>query len=695
MPSLKAKKVAEESSANEGRRPRKAPASEFAPADRAVAADAVVAAAASDRACAVSGGEQVAAVVQDEVPKRHDGLDYSRFKGIGDGCKAERMQSGDVTWEELSGEQKKEVWKAEEQMEEILDQKRREEDDWRRQLKEKPADLSWVQGRHFTSYEAFCVGRVEATVKKAGNEAFKSGDLDQARENWQGGVDMLLALGKLTPEAVDLLCVLRNNLAQLFVQRQEWNKVKELTDKILDSERTNEKALYRRAQAFFAFSIWDKCELDLDSLLKLHSGNKDAALMLQQVHRKLGKDRRTLGGKAVNDIAAGLEELSADGTVRKLRVEEYGEGDPDERPQWVKQDWLSNGREKVVVTCQIVIWSHGGEELYNSKEYRPHPETKQARDELKEYMDMVNFLDQEGRKMPRLVGDFYRKVKKRPVRWYLGDPGMYKGFDLAVRSMKPKERALFEIDQPALSPSVDKFYQKVGFHSGIAGLPQLVYHIEEERLAILEDEVPEDELDLENKTQRGVRAELQLLGYVVFRDVSPDGDGAKLHSVLHPGLPDAPVVRRGDLLRGAFFINRPFDGSLLVQNQYVEWRLGVDEGKYEKLGDNKEPLRPDGGAFVPKCVGQAILEVDWAELRAGALLEVRYRSGPELYEIAPQYAKQFEQARRESHKKGRKGGAMCSVLVQVFSPGFTRDENSDVQGGTVVDESVPKDMELD
>ena len=31
---------------------------------------------------------------------------------------------------------------------------------------EKPTDLSWMQGRHFASYEAFCVGRVEATLKK-------------------------------------------------------------------------------------------------------------------------------------------------------------------------------------------------------------------------------------------------------------------------------------------------------------------------------------------------------------------------------------------------------------------------------------------------------------------------------------------------------------------------------------------------
>lgn len=51
-------------------------------------------------------------------------------------------------------------------------------------------------------------------------------------------------------------------------------------------------------------------------------------------------------------------------------------------------------------------------------------------------------------------------------------------------------------------------------------------------------------------------------------------------------------------------------------------RLGEDEGLYEKQGENDEPLRlllalrvpkrlfgrPDGGAFVPRCVGDAILK---------------------------------------------------------------------------------------
>jgi len=648
---------------------------------------------------ATEGGATAAS--SEEVPKKKiqgDRLDYSRFKDIGKDDKEERMKSGDVVWDDLAAEEKKKVWEAEEQMESVLERKRQEEDDWKRQLREKPADLTWVQGKHFASYEAFCVGRVEATLKKTGNEAFQKGDYDKARADWEGGIQMLLALGEPPPEALALVCVLRNNLAQLHVKRGEWNKVKELTDKILGREPTNNKALYRRAQAFFAYSIWDKAERDLELCVKHHPSNKDAGLLLQTVQHKLGKDRATLGGKAVSDIAAGLEELVPDGTVRKLRIEEYGEGDPDERPKWLKPEWLETGDEKVVVTCQMIIWSVGGEELYNSKEYRPFPDTKQGRDELKEYMDMVNFLDQEAKKAPRIVGDFYRKVKKRPVRWYLGDPGMYKGFDLAVRTMKPGERALFEVDQPMLNPSVEKFYEKCGFHSGIAGLPQLIYHIEEERLSILEDEVPDNELDLDNKTQRGVRVELQLLGVIVFKDVSPTRDGGKLHGVLHPGLPEAPLIRRGDLVRGSFYINRPFDGSLLVQNAYVEWTLGVDEGLYEKQGENKEPLRPDGGAFVPRCVGQALLDVDWVELHYGALVEVRMRFGPELHEIAPQYKEQFEQARREAHKKGKKGGGACSILVQILPPGYGQDGEASEEpgfGSTLLDESIPKDMEIE
>jgi hypothetical protein len=275
---------------------------------------------------------------------------------------------------------------------------------------------------------------------------------------------------------------------------------------------------------------------------------------------------------------------------------------------------------------------------------------------------------------------------------------MYDGFDLAVRTMKPGERALFEVDQPRLSPSVEKFYEKQGHHSGVAGLPQLIYHIEEERLSILEDEMTEKDLELDQKTQRGVRVELQLLGVLTFRDLSPQGDGSYLHGVLHPGLQEAGPVRRGDLVRGSFFINRPFDGSLLVQNAYVEWRLGEDEGKFDHVGENKEPFRPDGGAFVPKCVRDAILKVDWVELHYGALVEMRLREGPELHEICPQYKEQFETARREAHKKGRKGGAMVSILVQVFPPDMDKPEGAHAGmsiAEDLADESIPKDMEIE
>lgn len=628
---------------------------------------------------------------QEQKPDR---LDYSRFNEIGEDDREERLQTGDVSWEELKKEEKKQVWDAREQMDAVLEQKRREEDDWKRQLKEKPSDLSWVKGQHFASYEAFCVGRVEATLKKSGNEAFKRGDLGQAQVDWEAGVGMLLALGTLTPEVLSALCILRNNLAQLHIKRGEWGKVKDLTDRILDTQPSNEKALYRRAQAFFTFSLWEKCEADLEVLLKHYPQNKDAAAMLRQVQHKTGKDRKKLAGKAFSDICAGLAELCPDGTVRKLRIEEYGEGDPDEEPKWLQPQWLSKGSEKVVVSCQMIISSHGGEELYNSKEYRPFPETKQARDELKEYMEMVNFLDQEAGKAPRLVGDFYRKVKKRPVRWFLGDPGMYKGFDLAVRTMKPKERAIFEVDQPMLAASVEQFYEGIGFHSTIAGLPQLQYHIEEQRLQILEDEMTEKELELDNKTQRGVKVEITLLGYIIFRDLSPNGDGSRLHAVIHPGVPEAPVLRRGDAVCGSFFINRPFDGSLLVQNTCAEWRLGEDEGLYEKQGENNEPLRPDGGAFVPRSVGDALLKVDWMELRHGALVEVRLRYGPELKDVAPQYAKQFEQATKDARKKGRKGGGMVSILVQIFPPSY-RPSSDETPEGTIIDESIPKDMEIE
>merc|ERR1719310_513090 len=104
--------------------------------------------------------------------------------------------------------------------------------------------------------------------------------------------------------------------------------------------------------------------------------------MLADTQRKMGKDRKKLGGKAVSDIAPGMQELLKDGTVRKLRIVEFGDGDPDQPATWFKKEWTAKGQEKAIVTCQMVITSVGGEELYNSREYRPFPETRKAREEL-------------------------------------------------------------------------------------------------------------------------------------------------------------------------------------------------------------------------------------------------------------------------------------------------------------------------
>ncbi|CAK0816283.1 unnamed protein product, partial [Prorocentrum cordatum] len=403
----------------------------------------------------------------------------------------------------------------------------------------------------------------------------------------------------------------------------------ELLDKVLVSDPCNEKALFRRARASCALSWWGKCEADLLKLVSLNPRNSEAFQMLRSTWDKLGKDRRIFGGVVSDNIAAGLEELCPDGTVRKLRTEDYGEGDPDERPSWLRPAWLDRGgAEKVVVTCQMIIWSFGGEELYNSKEYKPRPQTREARKELVETMEMGwwDFFDQEARKAPRLIGDFHPTVKKGPVRWRLGDPGMYRGLDLAVRTMKPGERTLFEVDQPMLGPSVEAFYDELGSHASVAGLPQLQYHIDEERLAILEDEVPERELDLDSKLQRGVRVELTLLGFQPYRDLSECRDGSDLLAVLRQGPPTSAVLRRGSEVCGFFFVTRPFDSALLLQNGPVSWRLGVDEGQFLEAGSNQ------------------------------------------LHDVAPQYAAQFGAARPEATGEAADAGlgAMCSVLVHIL-----------------------------
>jgi len=55
------------------------------------------------------------------APAKAKPIDYSRFKEIGNDDKEERMKSGNIVWEDLNTDEKKQVWDAHDQYDQILD----------------------------------------------------------------------------------------------------------------------------------------------------------------------------------------------------------------------------------------------------------------------------------------------------------------------------------------------------------------------------------------------------------------------------------------------------------------------------------------------------------------------------------------------------------------------------------------------
>merc|ERR1712060_17222 len=175
--------------------------------------------------------------------------------------------------------------------------------------------------------------------------------------------------------------------------------------------------------------------------------------------------------------------------------------------------------------------------------------------------------------------DFCRQRPLLPMRWRYGDPSVYAGFELAARSMRLGERALFEIDQPLLEPSVSTFYQRDGGVARVAGLPNFKHHIEERKLNLLAEELPEWELDLENKTQRTVRAELELTSIELFRDLSPARNGEYLLCIGTTGRTDGRRIQCGTTIVADFIIAGALDGTPLYSLRRAVWTLGEEGGE--------------------------------------------------------------------------------------------------------------------
>lgn len=578
-------------------------------------------------------------------------VDYSKWQAMLAEAYQEDKKDGiapEKDWSEMTPEERAEASRRAEEEEAKLAANRKAHAEYMRRISQdvQEAGETWMQDVDLDSYEDFTIKRTWRVVKNRGAEFFRQGQLALAEQQWLGGLLLVQKVGLRWPTADELYVQLKCNLAQLYIRQQRWVDAKHVAAAALEVEPDCEKALYRRALVHIRLADWAEARQDLEHLLAAHPDNAEAARKVVEVKQALREKSEQMKGLGVKLSSAAVD-MTSDGTLRKLCVLCPGEDTPSD-PRWAwpwgREEWLGPSREKAVLTLQVVVRSVGGEELFTTRQRVRLPETPEERDNMRLMMQEVAELDDRAGKKARSPSEFYEREQMRPMRWRYGDPMVYAGLDLAARSMKLGEKALFEIDQPLLEPSVSEFYKQDGGIAQVAGLPRFKHHVEDRKLNLLAEELPEWELDLDSKVQRTVRAELELLDINLFRDLSPGRTGEYLVHVRSAGNNKKRMLRPHLKVVGNFVITGALSATALYSVENAVWVLG-EEGR-ESYVD-----RPgQRTVWIPQCIGQVMHDASWVALHEGARLDARLQSGPSPMELNPVMARDLFWKRAWNHR---------------------------------------------
>uniref|UniRef100_A0A665VJ51 peptidylprolyl isomerase n=1 Tax=Echeneis naucrates TaxID=173247 RepID=A0A665VJ51_ECHNA len=137
-------------------------------------------------------------------------------------------------------------------------------------------------------------------VKVKGTQYFKEGKYKQASVQYKRIVSWLEHESGLLEEdekkAKALRLAAHLNLAMCFLKLNEPNQALENCDKALQLDGSNEKALFRRGEAFFGMKEYDKARDDFQRVVQLYPANKAAksqvGLCQKRIKEEHEKDKR-------------------------------------------------------------------------------------------------------------------------------------------------------------------------------------------------------------------------------------------------------------------------------------------------------------------------------------------------------------------------------------------------------------------
>lgn len=127
--------------------------------------------------------------------------------------------------------------------------------------------------------------KIQRAIKdrEKGGAAFREGNIEGAERRYTRGLRLLVCIpGEAEEEKVALL----SNLAACDLKKRRFREAEVRCTRILDVDPKHLKALYRRGVARAGMSDWEGARGDLDKLLKLDPGNKEAKRELASVREK-------------------------------------------------------------------------------------------------------------------------------------------------------------------------------------------------------------------------------------------------------------------------------------------------------------------------------------------------------------------------------------------------------------------------
>lgn len=140
-----------------------------------------------------------------------------------------------------------------------------------------------------------------AIVKDRGTQYFKEGKYKQASLQYKKIVSWLENESGLTGEneanakALTLAAFL--NLAMCFLKTKEYLQALENCNKALEQDKNNEKALFRRGEAYLGMNEYDSAKEDFHKVLNLYPSNKAAKAQLavcqQKIRQHHERDKKT------------------------------------------------------------------------------------------------------------------------------------------------------------------------------------------------------------------------------------------------------------------------------------------------------------------------------------------------------------------------------------------------------------------